>query len=99
MESERIQLTTKQAYAYIIPLGKFNLVTVVTDTGMVGCGAFDTAVLDTLGYPAARVKGTDGKMIANVNDLLAGEVKDANNAAAQRGIKAGMSGRHALELL
>jgi uncharacterized protein YunC (DUF1805 family) len=38
-------------------------------------------------------------MVATVNDLLAGEIKDTNQAAALRGIKVGMSGREALELL
>jgi len=54
MVHKKVQLTDKQADGYIIPLGPVNLVSVVTDSGMVGCGAFDVAVLDNFGYPAAR---------------------------------------------
>jgi uncharacterized protein YunC (DUF1805 family) len=94
---ERIQLINKEADGYVIPLGPVNLVNVVTDVGMVGCGAFDVAALDKFGYPAARVKPTGGDSIATIGDLLAGEVKDANEAATRLGVKIGMSGREALE--
>jgi uncharacterized protein YunC (DUF1805 family) len=99
MVHEKVYLAGKQAEGYVIPLGDFNIVTVVTDSGMVGCGAFDLAALESLGYPAARVKGYGGKLIATIDDLLAGKVKDANKAAVLRGIKIGMSGKEALELL
>jgi uncharacterized protein YunC (DUF1805 family) len=94
---ERIQLINKEADGYVIPLGPVNLVNVVSDVGMVGCGAFDVAALDKFGYPAARVKPTGGDSIATIGDLLAGEVKDANEAATRLGVKIGMSGREALE--
>jgi uncharacterized protein YunC (DUF1805 family) len=94
---ERIQLINKEADGYVIPLGPVNLVNVVTDVGMVGCGAFDVAALDKFGYPAARVKPTGGDSIATIGDLLAGEVKDANEAATRLGVKIGMSGREPLE--
>jgi uncharacterized protein YunC (DUF1805 family) len=94
---ERIQLINKEADGYVIPLGPVNLVNVVTDVGMVGCGAFDVAALDKFGYPAARVKPTGGDSVATIGDLLAGEVKDANEAATRLGVKLGMSGREALE--
>lgn len=38
------------------PLGPINLVSVITDVGMVGCGAFNVAALNGLGYPAVKVK-------------------------------------------
>jgi len=95
----KVQLARKQADGYIITLGKVNLVNVVTDVGMVGCGAFDVAALNNFGYPAARVKPTHGSSIETVDDLLDGVVKDANDAAARLGIKAGMSGKEALDLL
>ena len=97
MVHEKVQLTKKRAEGYVIPLGPVNLVNVVTDIGMVGCGAFDIAALDKFDYPAARVKSAINASIATVDDLLAGVVKDANAAAARLGVKAGMSGREALE--
>jgi uncharacterized protein YunC (DUF1805 family) len=94
---EKVQLTNKQADGYVIPLGPVNLVSVVTDMGMVGCGAFDVAALDHFGYPAARVKATRGTSVATIDDLLVAEVKDANAAAIKLGVKVGMSGREALD--
>ena len=99
MLQAKVQLTNKQADGYVISLGPVNLVNVVTDIGMVGCGAFDVAALDHFGYPAARVKATRGTSIATVDDLLVGEVKDANAAASKLGVKIGMSGREALDCM
>jgi uncharacterized protein YunC (DUF1805 family) len=96
---EKVQLTNKQADGYVIPLGPVNLVSVVTDMGMVGCGAFDVAALDHFGYPAARVKATRGTSVATIDDLLVAEVKDANAAAIKLGVKVGMSGREALDCM
>ncbi len=97
MVSEKVQLTSKQADGYVIPLGAINLVMVITDVGMVGCGAFDVEALDGFDYPSARVKSTTGRGIANIDDLLGGEVKDANRAAKELGVQEGMSGREALD--
>ena len=97
MIHEKVQLANKQADGYVIPLGPVNLVNVVTDVGMVGCGAFDVAALDNFDYPAARVKATTGSSISTIDDLLVGEVKDANTAADKLGVKVGMSGREALD--
>ena len=97
MVNEKVQLTSKQADGYVIPLGEINLVMVITDVGMVGCGAFDVAALDGFDYPAARVKSTTGGGIASIDDLLGGEVKDANLAAKALGVQEGMSGRDALD--
>ena len=99
MIQTKVQLARKQADGYVIPLGKVNLVNVVTDVGMVGCEAFDVAALNNFGYPAARVKPTRSSSIATIDDLLEGVIKEANDAAAKMGIKVGMSGKEALDLL
>jgi uncharacterized protein YunC (DUF1805 family) len=99
MIQTKVKLAKKEADGYVIPLGKVNLVNVVTDQGMVGCGAFDVAALNNFGYPAARVKPSRGSSIATIDDLLVGVIKDANDAAARLGIKVGMSGKEALDLL
>ncbi|MDD1739385.1 MAG: DUF1805 domain-containing protein [Methanothrix sp.] len=52
MGHEIVDLAGKQARGYVIPLGPVNLVVVVTDKGMVGCGAIDVAALNSFGYPA-----------------------------------------------
>ena len=99
MVSQKVQLTSKQADGYSIPLGPVNLVFVVTDVGMVSCGAFDVMALDAFHYPAARVKSITGNPIATIDDLLVGIVKDANEEAVNRGIHLGMPSREALDLL
>ena len=94
---KKLKLAKKMADGYVIPLGPFNLVAVVSDKGMLSCGAFDVMAMDKHGYPAARVKSATGGLIATIDDLLAGTVKDANATATKLGIKVGMSGREALD--
>lgn len=99
MEQVEVQLSRKVAKGYIIPLGPANLVAVMTDAGMVGCGAFDVAALDSFSYPAARVRPAIGPSIVDTDDILKGIIKEANRSAFGRGIRTGMTGRQALELL
>lgn len=100
MQHKTIRLAGKEADGYVIPLGPVNLVAVVTDTGMVGCGAFDIDALDKFGYPAARVKPAGGaSSITTVDDLLRGEIKEANRHAGERGVAIGMTGQEALDRL
>ena len=95
----KVKLSKKEADGYIIPLGKLNLVNAVTDVGMVGCGAFDVVALNNFGYPAAKVRPAQGNSIATIVDLLQGIVREVNPAAEKMGLKVGISGRDALELL
>lgn len=99
MEEHVVTVERKQAKAYVVPLGPLNLVFAATDSGMVGCGAFDVGALDRFGYAAARVRGADGGGIATVDDLLDGLVAEANVAAVERGVQTGMTGRMALGLM
>ncbi|PKL61337.1 MAG: DUF1805 domain-containing protein [Methanomicrobiales archaeon HGW-Methanomicrobiales-2] len=100
MKRETVRLTGKDADGYVIPLGPVNLVAVVTDAGMVGCGAFDVDALEKFGYPAARVKPAgSASSIDSVEDLLRGEIKGANRHACERGVTVGMTGREALDRL
>jgi uncharacterized protein YunC (DUF1805 family) len=99
MHRENVHLTKKVAEGFVIPLGPANLVAVKTDVGMVGCGAFDVAALDSFSYPAAKVRPSIGPSIVDVDDILKGIIKEANRSAIGRGIRTGMTGRQALELL
>ena len=96
---QRVKLTNKDADGYVIPIGKANIVCVITDVGMAGCGAFDVLALDSFTYPAVKMKSSTGNAIATIDDLLAGTVKEVNKEAAKLGIKTGMTGREALDLL
>jgi uncharacterized protein YunC (DUF1805 family) len=99
MHQVDIHLNRKVAVGFVIPLGPANLVAVKTDVGMVGCGAFDVAALDSFSYPAVKVRPALGPSIVDTDDILKGIVKEANRSAMGRGIKTGMTGRQALELL
>jgi uncharacterized protein YunC (DUF1805 family) len=99
MDHIKVQLTRKQADGYVIALGPVNLVNVVTDVGMVGCGAFDVAALNNFGYPAVKVRPAQGGSIATIEDLLQGVVKEVNPTAEKLGLKVGQTGREALEIL
>jgi uncharacterized protein YunC (DUF1805 family) len=94
-----VKLTRKVAIGFVIPLGPANLVAIKTDVGLVGCGAFDVAALDSFSYPAAKVRPSIGPSIVDTDDILRGIVKEANRSALGRGIRTGMTGRQALELL
>ena len=95
----KVDLGGKSARGFVYPLGPVSLVAVVTDVGMVGCGAFDVIALEKFGYPAARVRPSRGPSVASIPDLLEGIVKDANGPAQVCGVKIGMTGREALERL
>ncbi len=99
MKSQPIKLGNKNATGYEIPIGPVNLVFAVTDVGLAGCGAIDVAALEKFNYPAARIKAVGKPGIVTLDDLLAGEVKEANAGAQKRGVTVGMSGRDALERL
>jgi uncharacterized protein YunC (DUF1805 family) len=96
MCDERVDISGKRARGFVYNLGPVNLVAVVTEAGMVGCGAFDVAALEKYRYPAARVRPSEGDSVASIDDLLAGIIKDANGPAQARGVKVGMTGREAL---
>ncbi len=96
MHQERIVLAHKESTGYEIPLGPVNLVFIVTDIGMIGCGAFDILALDRFDYPAARARTTEGSPIVTIQDLMESVIRDANRHAEARGILEGMPVREAL---
>jgi uncharacterized protein YunC (DUF1805 family) len=99
MEFTEVRLPKKKADGFVIPLGPFNLVAIKTDVGLVGCGAFDIAAMDSFSYPAAKIRPALGPSITDTDDILRGIVKEANRSAMGRGITVGMTGKEALELL
>jgi len=99
MQQMNVKLTEKVGKGFIIPLGPANLVAIRTDMGLVGCGAFDVAALDKFSYPAAKVRPAIGPSIVDTDDILTGIVSEANRSAIGRGIRNGMTGREALDLL
>ena len=74
-------------------------VLVVTDRGLVACGVVDREVMDRAGAAIAIARGTREKPLVTVEDLLGATIADVTSKAMAYGIRAGMSGREALELL
>lgn len=99
MQQEKIHLRNSDGRGYVVPLGPVSLVWVIAANGMVGCGAFDVGALQKFGYPAARVRPVRGSSIATLDDLLSGEINEANPAAVRYGIVTGMTGKEALDCL
>jgi uncharacterized protein YunC (DUF1805 family) len=99
MQERTVPLRNAEGSGYVVPLGPVNLVWVITAKGMVGCGAFDVQALEKFGYPAARVRPKTGTSIANLDDLLSGSIREANPSAERYGVRVGMSGQEALDLL
>jgi uncharacterized protein YunC (DUF1805 family) len=99
MIHEKLRLPTKTADGYVIPVGPVKLVNVITDKGMVGCGAFDLSALEVHGIPAAKVRAAHGGLIETIDDLMQGSVKEINKPGEKAGLKVGMTGREALEQL
>lgn len=99
ISQRRVEIAGKEATLHVIPLGPASLVFLQTARGILACGAIDPAALQRLGLPTARVIPTRGKSIANLDDLLASEVCEANQGSAELGITVGMSGAAALERL
>lgn len=96
---EIVSIGEKRARGYTIPLGPVNIVMVIMERGILGCGAIDTEALEKFGIPAVRVTGREGRLIATTRDLLEGVVSGVNQGAAERGVRTGMSGKDAAMLL
>lgn len=96
---EQCEVDGRPVELVAMPIGPVSLVYARTSSGLLACGAIDPAALEKFGIPAARVKPTTGNSIGNLDDLLAGEVREANAAAEARGVRPGQSGREALARL
>ncbi|MFH0879548.1 MAG: YunC family protein, partial [Lentisphaerota bacterium] len=94
-----IQLKNKTAEGCAIQTGPLRLVICKTDTGLIGCGLVDVMVYDRFQFPAAKVRAEGKPLIETVEDALNGIVREVNETAQKRGVKAGMTGREALELM
>ncbi|MBN2734418.1 MAG: YunC family protein [Methanomicrobiaceae archaeon] len=98
MQNIKVSLKGKEAEGFVIPLGDVNLVFVKSKNGMIGCGAFDVMALEKFGYPAAKVKPKENS-VKDIDDLLNGEIVAVNPSGEKAGVKTGMSGKEAAEII
>jgi uncharacterized protein YunC (DUF1805 family) len=95
MNTRDIPFGKKSAVAYQIDLpGDAPLLVGKGKKGFVMCGFLDVARAEKVGVAAAVVRG-----VKNMDELLDKPVTATTAAAAKMGVKTGMSGREALEIL
>jgi uncharacterized protein YunC (DUF1805 family) len=72
---------------------------ILTEAGLVGCGIYDVKTAAEFGQAVAIARGTPQNPLVNPEDLFGAKIVDATPKAKELGIKIGMTGREAVELL
>ena len=73
--------------------------TTLTEAGLVGCGIYDIKTAGEFSQAVAIARGTPQQPLVNPEDLLDAKIVDATPLARELGIRIGMTGREAVELL
>jgi uncharacterized protein YunC (DUF1805 family) len=94
MEIEKIELDGGFAIGLNFQMQSAPLLLIKADKGFVMCGYLDMETADALGDIAVKVKG-----VSTFDDVLDAAVVGATSAAIRLGIKLGMTGKEALELM
>ncbi len=71
----------------------------ITNRGIVGCGAYDVACLDGAGQIVAISRGTREKPLVHPEELFDARILDLTSHARSVGIREGMTGSEALKIL
>lgn len=74
-------------------------VMIIADKGFVACGVIDVAVMEKVGAAVAVARGTPERQLVVVDDLLNAKIQDMTKNAGSLGVKVGMTGREALDIL
>lgn len=77
--------------------GQFVLI--VAPQGLVACGVIDPVVMNRFGAAVAIARGTPECPLVTYEDLLKARVAEVTDAAAEFGIRPGMTGSETLERL
>lgn len=91
---EKIELDNGSAMGLSFYMQKAPLLVIKADRGFVMCGYLDLEAAASLGDVAVKVKG-----VSTFDDVLRAYVAGATPEAANLGIKIGMTGKEALELM
>lgn len=70
-----------------------------TGRGVVGCGIYDVDIAGEFGMAFAIARGTPEKPLREPEDLLGAKIVGLSKVAEELGIKLGMSGAEALDVL
>ena len=73
--------------------------TILTEAGLVGCGIYDVKTAAVFGQAVAIARGTPEKPLIDPEDLFEAHIVEATPRAEEYGVRVGMTGREAVELL
>ena len=73
--------------------------TILTEASLVGCGIYDVKTAGEFGQAVAIARGTPAQPLVEPEDLFDAKIVDASAPAKELGIRIGMTGREAVELL
>ena len=73
--------------------------TILTEAGLVGCGIYDVKTAAEFGQAVAIARGTPQKPLVDPEDLFDAKIVEATPQALALGVRVGMTGREAVELL
>ena len=73
--------------------------TILTAAGIVGCGIYDLATPAEFGQAIAIAKGTPANPLCEPEDLYEAKIVGCTPQAEALGIRKGMTGREAVELM
>lgn len=72
---------------------------ILTKAGIVGCGIYDLKTAAEFGQAIAIAKGTPAKPLVEPEDLFNAKIVGVTPQAESLGIKVGVTGREAVELM
>lgn len=72
---------------------------ILTSTGIVGCGIYDIETAGEFDQALAIAKGTPEHPLVDPEDLFEAKIVNATPKAKSLGIEVGMTGREAVELM
>lgn len=72
---------------------------ILTEAGIVGCGIYDLKTAAEFGQAVAIARGTPANPLVEPEDLLPAKIVGVTPQAEQAGVRIGMTGREAVELL
>ncbi len=70
-----------------------------TDRGILACGIYDCRIATEFGLAVAIARGTPQHPLSQPEELLSARIAEVSQAAESMGIRVGMSGQEALDLM
>jgi uncharacterized protein YunC (DUF1805 family) len=97
----KIPIPQKKTYAQGIEASwaSGQWVAIICNKGMVGCGAFDVKLMEAHEQVIAIARGSIERPLITCDDLLNAKIVGITKLARDLGVKEGMTGRDAIELL